>query len=107
MLDRLRCNCMQHMKLEQLTANNEMDLPPVLPPPLIPQPVIYQPRCPVCSAPALIRGSRRFTTGGVISLTVGLLLAPVLIGIIFIVAAFSMRRAETHCTNCKQTFNFS
>lgn len=60
-------------------------------------------RCPRCAAEGCI-GSKTFTTGAIIVLLAGILLAPVIVGLILIVAAFSMRQIKFGCGRCGNRF---
>lgn len=47
---------------------------------------------------------KKFTTGGIIMLVAGLVLAPVCIGVLFILIAFNMREEKYKCGNCKKLY---
>jgi DNA-directed RNA polymerase subunit RPC12/RpoP len=60
-------------------------------------------RCPYCQSDAIVLGGRKFTTLGIIVLA-GILLVPVIIGLILVYFAFRMREVVYRCYNCKKSF---
>jgi len=60
--------------------------------------------CPYCRSNNIGRGFQAMTTGGVVMLIVGICLIPVLVGIVFVLASFSMKEMRYRCQNCRKTF---
>jgi hypothetical protein len=59
--------------------------------------------CPRCGAPGC-HSAKTFSTGSIIVLLAGILLTPVIVGIILIVAAFAMRDVKFGCGRCGNRF---
>ncbi len=65
------------------------------------QPGVIQ--CPFCSSTDRIE-FKSFTTGGIIVLIAGLLLAPVCVGLVLIIVAFTMGETRFRCQSCGRDF---
>jgi hypothetical protein len=73
--------------------------PPIIAPvPSTPQ-VPQVPRCLMCGGLIAYRG-HKFTTPGMLVLLFGILLTPILIGIVMILVSLSMREARYGCSAC-------
>ena len=60
-------------------------------------------RCPFCNSTDRLQ-FQKFTTGGIIVLLAGILLAPVCFGIILIFIAFGMREGRFRCQSCGRDY---
>jgi len=60
--------------------------------------------CSHCSSQEFGRGHRTFTAAGILTLIVGIVLAPFIIGFFFIGRAFWLREVKYRCLNCCKTF---
>jgi len=68
------------------------------------QPMIRGIRCPTCGSTIYSGPKQKFTTGGIIMLLAGFLLAPFCIGVVLILISLKMRETKYRCGNCKKLY---
>jgi len=57
--------------------------------------------CPFCSHYVIPNSIRKITTGGIVCILAGLILTPIIIGILIIFIGMGMKETTTYCSYCK------